>query len=96
MSKVICVELYCQDCGHEERLDHSEYECLKCGSTDVYNSRFITCDCGATVYLSGHTCDCSECGKLYNGFGQELAPPDEWDEEDRYATFSPQNDDYYY
>ena len=82
-------ELYCRECGFEARTEHSEYECPECGSTDVFNSRFITCDCGTTVYLDGFTNECPECGKMYNGFGQELAPVDEWDDEDRYECFSP-------
>ncbi len=82
MSKEIGNELYCRSCGHEVRTEHNEYECPKCGSEDVCNNSFITCDCGTTVYLDRFTNQCAECGKLYNKFGQELAPPEEWDPED--------------
>ncbi len=95
MSKVVGNEFYCRSCGHEIRTEHREYECPKCGSEDVFNSSFITCDCGTTVYVEGFTNECPECGKLYNGFGQELAPPEQWDDEDRYACYGPQNDSDY-
>lgn len=42
------------------------------------------CPCGEEVYLEndyGHGIDC-ECGRIYNGSGQELAPRSQW--EDRY------------
>ena len=83
-------ELYCRECGFETLTEHSEYECPECGSKDVFRSRFITCSCGDRVYLNGFTNECYECGKLYNNFGQELAPVNEWDEEDRCACFGPQ------
>lgn len=83
MSKVIGNEMYCRSCEYEVRTEHRVYECPKCGSEDVHNSNFITCDCGTTVYLDRFTNQCDGCEKLYNSFGQELAPPDEWDPEDR-------------
>ena len=92
MSKIVGHELYCRSCGHEERIEHYEFECPKCKSEDIYISKFITCDCGSTVYLGRFTCECENCGKLYNSLGQELAPPDEWDDDDRYACYGPQND----
>ena len=91
--KKIGYEFWCRECGFEAMLEHAEYECPECGSVDVYNSRFITCDCGTAVSLGGFTNECPECGQLYNSFGQMLAPVEEWDEEDRYACFSPQNCD---
>lgn len=91
MSKKIGNELYCRDCEYETRTEARLDECPKCGSPSVFNSSFITCDCGTTVYLSRFTNECEMCGKLYNGFGQELAPVNEWDEETRYGTFGPQN-----
>lgn len=84
MSRTVENELYCRECGYEIRTEHSEYECPKCGSRDVFNSRFLTCDCGETVYLNGFTNECPECGRLYNNFGQALAPREQWDEDDRY------------
>lgn len=84
--KPIGVELYCQNCGHEARYDDADTdeaqtrECPKCGNW-MHRDRFIVCDCGTTVYLDDSlTNECPTCGQLYNGFGQELAPRDEWDE----------------
>lgn len=81
---------YCRECGVETKTEESEFECPACGSGDVFNSREGTCDCGETVVLSGFTNECPKCGAFYNGFGQRLAPPEEWDPEDRYACFGPQ------
>lgn len=55
--------------------------------------KHITCDCGEEVYLDkfSSVTECTSCGRLYNAFGQELAPVDQWDEEDRYGTFGPLN-----
>lgn len=92
MEKKIGNEFYCRACEHTHITEERVYECPKCGSEDVCNSSFIVCSCGTTVYLDRFTNECPECGKLYNGFGQEFAPPNEWDEEDRYGTFGPQND----
>ena len=89
--KAVGNELYCHDCGYEARTEHREYECPKCGSCNVFNSSFVICDCGTTVYVDSFTNECPECGKLYNNFGQELASASEWDDEDRYACFGPQN-----
>jgi len=43
-----------------------------------------TCDCGETVVLDSFTVECPNCGKLYNAFGQELRPREEWEETDAY------------
>lgn len=86
MSKTVGNELYCMSCGHEARTEHNEYECSKCGSEDVCSNSFIICDCGTTVYLDRFTNQCADCGKLYNKFGLELAPPEEWDPEDRIGS----------
>ena len=93
MSKVMN-ECYCRDCGATVDTEHSEYQCPKCASLDVFNSSFVICSCGERIYLPKGLGveECWECGKLYNAFGQELASPEEWDEEDRYATFGPQNE----
>ena len=43
-----------------------------------------TCSCGAEIDLSPTymgACECSNCGKWYNAWGQELLPPDRWGEE---------------
>lgn len=48
------------------------------------------CHCGRRVDLGGFTNTC-DCGREYNWAGQELAPRDQWDPEDRYAVEGPQN-----
>lgn len=49
------------------------------------------CTCGKHIYLYSFTNECDKCGRLYNNFGQELAPANEWEEQDRYACYGPQN-----
>lgn len=42
-----------------------------------------TCSCGREVYLYDEyygSCQC-ECGKWYNLFGQELLPPEQWEDD---------------
>lgn len=83
--RTIGLELYCSECCKEQRFDDIDSDeaqeagrCPKCGRK-MYRSRFITCECGTTVYLDNPlTNECLTCGKLYNGFGQELAPREEW------------------
>ena len=44
-----------------------------------------TCSCGQEVVLINEymgACECPNCGKWYNLFGQELLPPDQWDMSD--------------
>lgn len=89
----IKVEIYCMSCGHEEVFeDHKRpFECPKCGSPLLHETCIIECeDCGKDVYLTDNTNEC-ECGALYNGFGERLSDPEEWDEEDRYGTFGPED-----
>lgn len=40
----------------------------------------IVCNnCEATVYLTNPIASsCGKCGTYYNGFGNELAPPEQW------------------
>lgn len=43
-----------------------------------------TCSCGHEVDLWDQyygACQCEQCGKWYNLFGQELLPPDQWEED---------------
>lgn len=87
-------EMYCNECGHEWQENEENqncYECPKCGTISVYRSRFITCQCDNTVYCDNFTNMCDKCGALYNAFGERLASPDQWDDEERYECFSPQN-----
>ena len=86
-------EMYCRECGHEWR-EYEEnvyyYRCPSCDSNHIHVNRLITCNCGSDVYLNRFTNECDGCGALYNGFGQELASPEEWDDDDRYNCFGPQ------
>lgn len=54
----------------------------KQGIDQIYNVRvwrYITCDCGERVCLQGDVeCDC---GQWYNGAGQKLRPPHQWEED---------------
>lgn len=84
-------ELYCRSCEQTIRTEHREDECPNCHNEDIHNNSFIICTCGTTVYLDSFTNECDGCEKLYNNFGQELAPVEEWEEEDRYACYGPQN-----
>lgn len=87
-------EMWCPVCNHEwteQEENRNCYECPQCHSDHVYRDRFITCDCGETVYCNCFTNECEKCGALYNGFGERLASPRNWDDEDRYACFGPQN-----
>ncbi len=90
----VMIEFYCRDCQNEAEIPEFGdriRECPKCGSKDQFRSRFIRCThCGEKVYVDRFTNECYECGKMYNSFGEELAPVAEWDEEDRCACFGPQ------
>ena len=42
-----------------------------------------TCHCGEEVYMENQymgACQCPNCGQWYNLVGQELLPPDQWEE----------------
>lgn len=81
--KQVKLEMYCNNCGHEWREEEENgncYECPVCHGESVYRDRYITCDCGETLYVDNFTNEC-ECGRLYNAFGQELADPSEWQED---------------
>jgi hypothetical protein len=42
-----------------------------------------TCNCGEEVALINEylgACQCPKCGQWYNLFGQELLPPEEWED----------------
>lgn len=90
MSKRIWVDFYCCDCATDLTLEARKYERPMCKSDNVTNTEYLVCDCGQRVYLHSHTNFC-KCGRLYNGFGQELAPPEDWNPEDVYGIFGPQN-----
>ena len=89
--KRVMNEFYCRSCEHTENSERRIFKCPKCGSSDVFNCSFVTCDCGTIVYLSNPLTNfCSGCDRMYNGCGQELAPISEWDDDDVYDCFGPQ------
>ena len=95
MDREILVEIIC-NCGYEYKGPEQEapnygYECPQCGRTRMSKYRSLICHCGCEVWLNGDPNECEQCGQLYNAFGQTLAPPSQWDEQDRYDTFGPQN-----
>lgn len=90
MAKRVRVDFYCHSCKGATVFDCRKYECPQCKSEDVTNTEFLECDCKKLVYLHSHTNFC-KCGRLYNLFGQELLPPENWDPEDVYGIFGPQN-----
>ena len=49
----------------------------------VRNDAHGTCHCGNEVYLYDEyygACQCDKCGQWYNLSGQELLPPEDWQE----------------
>lgn len=84
-------EVYCRSCGRDQIvMDDFISEC-RCGSCDLMITPIVKCTCGRDVLCTGFTNVC-ECGQMYNGFGHALAPVDEWDPDDRYGVFGPQNE----
>lgn len=51
----------------------------------TYNPAHGTCSCGEEIYIDGNgyygAWECPACGKWYNAFGQELLPPERWEED---------------
>jgi len=77
------VECYCGKCDLEFDGSSGDYVCPKCGRWATYKTRSIVCeDCGKEMVLDDPLTNECECGTLYNGFGQRLAPRAEWDPED--------------
>jgi hypothetical protein len=53
-------------------------------SWTVRDDAYGTCHCGNTVYLHDEyygACQCDKCGQWYNLSGQELLPPEDWQED---------------
>lgn len=49
----------------------------------VKNNAHGICECGNDVELRNDymgACQCDKCGQWYNLFGQELLPPEQWEE----------------
>ena len=90
--KDLCPEAYT---NYKNCLEHPEkyirFNKVVESKRTVRNDAFGTCHCGERVELFDMyhgACQCNKCGQWYNLFGQELLPPDEWEEDIE--------DDYYY
>lgn len=50
----------------------------------TYDNAHGTCGCGNEVELYNEylgACQCEQCGRWYNLFGQELLPPERWEDD---------------
>lgn len=49
-------------------------------SPGFWEPGLMACDCGATIEMEGpgDDVDCDRCGRAFNAWGQELAPPECW------------------
>lgn len=82
-------DYYCRNCDESFESEDEMYFCPKCDGMLKSFGKFLECECGEIVELNSNTNWCNKCERLYNLFGQELAPVEEWDEQDRYDSFSP-------
>jgi hypothetical protein len=63
----------------------------------TYTPTVVKCNCGTHVDIWADADECPTCHQVYNLFGQELAPPSQWERDDYEATYGPQNyDDPFY
>ena len=83
--KKIYYDFYCSECESGGVSEERPFDCPDCNNESIFCVEFVVCDCGERVYIPNFTNVC-KCGKLYNGFGQELAEPEEMDPEEAYAT----------
>ena len=66
---------------HPERF--ARFNKVVCTNHKVKYPARGTCSCGTEVELIDSymgACQCVTCGKWYNLFGQELLPPDQWED----------------
>ena len=87
--------MICRKCGSVQYVEFdrdASYRCPDCHGDDLMAVAAVDC-CGFALICDRFTNECPICGKLYNFAGHELAPVEEWDPEDRYACFGPQNGD---
>lgn len=86
MKVKVMYENYCDACDTAVVTDIPDHVCPACGEWMRHFS-FITCPhCGERVYVDHFTNFC-DCGAMYNAFGQELAPVEQWNPEDRDALY---------
>lgn len=76
-----CAVANLEDCKkHPERFQY--FNKVRTWRRRVSDLAHGTCECGAEVYLYNQymgACEC-DCGRWYNLFGQELIPPERWEE----------------
>jgi ribosomal protein S27AE len=92
------VEYYCQECGYkyyssfEQAVETFKPTCPKC-DTWLYETREVRCSCGTWLPLStsSSATECFKCGSLFNALGQSLRPAREWDPEEVYDAFGPED-----
>ena len=68
--------------SHPEKFPYAFNEIHKY-SRWVKDTPYGTCHCGERVYLFNEymgACQCPKCRQWYNLFGQELLPPEDWEE----------------
>ena len=78
--EVIGLELRCEECGYEEKHEDEvmvinyghDLKCPKCNHKYMIRFPFVTCFCGAKVYLQRGDTECDNCGQAYNAFGQTI------------------------
>lgn len=82
----VAIENY-KDClAHPEKFPYAYNEVHEYRRW-IKDSPYGTCHCGERVYLENQymgACQCPKCGQWYNLFGQDLLPPNEWEEEYAY------------
>lgn len=72
------------DCmAHPERFER--FAEIRTERRKIKNPAHGTCVCGSEVYLYNQymgACECPGCDRWYNLFGQEIMPPEKWEEDD--------------
>lgn len=70
------IENYKMCMKHPEKFEPDGVKEISWWYTEPAHAR---CSCGEEILLQGDTC-CPNCGQWYNGFGQALRNPEEWEE----------------
>lgn len=76
----------CSRANYEKCLSNSHSRPVVCEGVVEFTNRYrvpaeLECDCNRIVHLSCPMTNVCECGRLYNGSGQALAPTSQWGEE---------------
>ena len=78
------IENYKYCLAHPEKFTYAYNELHK-HRRWVKDEPYGTCHCGERVYLFNEymgACQCPRCGQWYNLFGEELLPPEDWEDLD--------------